>query len=506
MTAIGKITTTAITNKTHLKPGSVRILVTQHPQTGALSVATNKTGAVAVMVTATATVAGSRQCRYQLQTSAGTLIAAPSQTHWLARDKDRDALPASAFDETIRAESVTRHTAEEIEAAALATGGSSLGVAQQPEPVLIASNHAPADQGRFTIQVDRRGSTSGAENAYRLHMTAVELANTTRHTLGGYARVRVWEGFDADTTTTPAADANHAPVLVENVTEVVAWRSAVSPATGETFEHQASTDGGKTWRTVAVGLETSDVDAYRAANPAGEGMSYRYMAEDGRGAPTQRPEPADGFGPVDAVYTPGDRVNIQRGYGGRPSVGIIVDVDIPVFKDRRAQQPWDTAYTVRIPVTGEVYVDTTTMRRELPVEIGQTWTSTRSDGIPSAMTIGSIEPDGLIVNGVDYRPRGIALSSYDWAQVTSGPHPHGSNVKRCDIGGEELTGPYWLLHGYGRGWEGDRGAACAYHTGQPEPEVVPDAGPAPRDGYARYVEAAAESHADAAFASPWASV
>ncbi len=236
-----------------------------------------------------------------------------------------------------------------------------------------------------------------------------------------------------------------------------------------------------------------DPDAAVAA-----GQARASVEAVGVGEPNPRPKPADGFGPVDAVYAPGDRVSTVDS-NGRTSVGVVVDAVDPVFKDGRPVQPWDTAYTVRTPVGGEIYKDTTQMRRELPVEVGQTWTATNSRGEPSTLTIGSItdmfyndDPHGLIVNGVGFKPRGIALSSYDWAQITSGPHEPTGTVRRCDIGGEELTGPYWLLHGLGRGWEDNRGAACAFHTGQPEPEQMPDAGPAPRDGYARYVEAADE--------------
>lgn len=225
MTAAGKITTTGITQQYATKPG-VRILVEQDPTTGALGLTYRKTGpnVVAVRVTGAATVAGSRQCRYQLQTSAGTLTCAPSQTHWLARDKDRDALPAIAFDDTVRnasapdapAEEVTTTTAEEIEAVALATGGSSLGAVQPVPQVLIAPNHSP-------------------------ELTTADVA-------------AIWEGTDAsaeEPTSEPAG----------------------------TFEHQISDNGGKAWRTLAVGLDADDVDTVRANNPNGEGTTWRMLPD-----------------------------------------------------------------------------------------------------------------------------------------------------------------------------------------------------------------------------------
>lgn len=49
-----------------------------------------------------------------------------------------------------------------------------------------------------------------------------------------------------------------------------------------TFTYQVSSNGGRTWRTVAVGLSTDDVDKIREAFAdavAVEGQDYRLMSE-----------------------------------------------------------------------------------------------------------------------------------------------------------------------------------------------------------------------------------
>jgi hypothetical protein len=492
MTAEGKITTTAITQKAGTKTG-VRILVTQDPDTGALDYTYRKTGAVAVTVIGFATVAGSRQCRYQLQTSAGTLTCAPSQTHWLARDKDPDA--AILVDNVVE---VVEWTGQGTPDATEAAPTDEALTVDEATKLTVVARHPQAADGSTRYDLSNGWFVMGETHHDRRHFRD--------HRYSAYAPGASPDGFATAVGTGGNLD-QLVRSLAASIRPVTAPTEPSLPE-GETFEQQASTDGGKTWRTVAVGLTRGDVDAWRVHNPQGEGTTCRFVPDGpaDQAEPTPRPEPADGFGPVDAVYAPGDRIStVDR--DGRASVGVVVEACDPVFKDGRTPQSWDTAYTVRTPVGGEIYVDTTRMRRELPIEIGQTWTSTRSDGIPSALTIERItdlfysdDPNGLIVTGLAGEPHGIALSSYGWAQVTSGPHPHGGGVKRCDVGGEALTGPYWLLHGYGRGWEADRGAACAYHCGQPKPEAVPDAGPAPRDGYARAVEADDES---APFVSGW---
>lgn len=81
--------------------------------------------------------------------------------------------------------------------------------------------------------------------------------------------------------------------------------------------------------------------------------------------------------------------------------------------------------------------------------------------------------------------------------VISGPHAPVGSVRVCDVGGEQLDGPWFLVSaGTANDWTADRGASCATHCGQPEPAAGATLTPGPRagapTGYAAAVEAAAE--------------
>ncbi len=188
-------------------------------------------------------------------------------------------------------------------------------------------------------------------------------------------------------------------------------------------------------------------------------------------AAVEPPTAVDGFGPVDATYRNGDRVTVGNRAGHKELVGVVVAVSIPEYEDGRTVPPWDLAYEVATIPAGRVVADTTMMRREIPVQVGQTWVSTRADGQPSALTVVGFDNQnpgtaGLVVQGEQPAQR-ILIGSPHWALVKSGPHEPTGTVRRCDVGGEQLDGPWWMLHGLGRGWESDHGAACAYHAGQP---------------------------------------
>lgn len=357
MTAEGKITTTAITQQASTKPG-VRILVTQDPNTGALDYTYRKTGAVAVLVTGYATVAGSRQCRYQLQTSAGTLTCAPSQTHWLARDKDKDALPAIAFDACSQCSAghadedgrcsrhgktiATERTAPDTPGDPAATtphpdrfsAGWSNGEVtvirdvhagisgpfgdypaadlEEAEKVLRANGYALSGpwsehaNGHFAplalvpverTDPDRPASTRAPLTIVARHpqaadgSTRYDLSNgwfvmgETHHDRRHFRDHRYSAyapGASPDGFATAVGTGGNLDRLVRSVDasiRPVAVSTESSAPEGGTFEHQASTDGGKMWRTVAVGLSAADVDAYRAANESGEGASWRMLPE-----------------------------------------------------------------------------------------------------------------------------------------------------------------------------------------------------------------------------------
>jgi len=83
--------------------------------------------------------------------------------------------------------------------------------------------------------------------------------------------------------------------------------------------------------------------------------------------------------------------------------------------------------------------------------------------------------------------------------VISGPHAPIGSVRVCDVGGEHLDGPWFLVSaGPGDRWTADRGAACATHCGHAEPAAGTALASAPT-GYAAAVEAAAER-------APWATL
>lgn len=73
-------------------------------------------------------------------------------------------------------------------------------------------------------------------------------------------------------------------------------------------------------------------------------------------------------------------------------------------------------------------------------------------------------------------------------EVLYGPIHPSSSVRWCDAGGHRLsaTAWWWLVKAIGRGWSSDRGAACAAHSGRMAPARRSGA---PRDGYARAIEA-----------------
>jgi hypothetical protein len=280
MTAEGKITTTAITRQAGTKPG-VRILVTQDPTTGALDYTYRKTGAVAVLVTGFTAVAGSRQVRYQLQTSAGTITCAPSQTHWLARDKDKDALPAIAFDACSQ----------------------------------CSAGHAGKD-GRC----ERHGKRIAAEP------TATVVAESDPEPLTVDQVAEIWEGkpsVEARTEAPPTecarcktrVESMHGHWFTKGGTDFMCpdGEEPHSPdVAAGTYEHQISDNGGKTWRTVAVGLEASDVYAHRAANEAGEGATWRMLPEGDDKARAIAAKAAELFAARTRFHA-----NAERAIGGR---------------------------------------------------------------------------------------------------------------------------------------------------------------------------------------------
>lgn len=76
-------------------------------------------------------------------------------------------------------------------------------------------------------------------------------------------------------------------------------------------------------------------------------------------------------------------------------------------------------------------------------------------------------------------------------KLLSGPHAPLTTVTRCDVGGEPLTGAWWLVQCARQGWTSDTGASCAAHSGNDEPPARAVLQPCPT-GYGAAVEAIAE--------------
>jgi hypothetical protein len=199
------------------------------------------------------------------------------------------------------------------------------------------------------------------------------------------------------------------------------------------------------------------------------------------GAPDVTLHERPGFGPFDAVYQIGDRVSVY--FSGGEDVGEVTDVIR--FGD-------DVVYEVHTVLGGAgAAVGPENMRREITPEVGQQWV-TPANG--RTFTVAGFDsdfwPGRLVVQGERLGHR-VALGGPKWALIVSGPHAASPSVRRCDVGGEQLDGAWWLLRSVARGWEADHGAACATHAGQHEPDPGTVFQPRPT-GYGAAVEAQME--------------
>lgn len=241
MTANGKITTSEIAKR---RTGTVRILVTDDHLGGP---ATNpngsgpwyptprKRGMVTATVTGVTAATGNRRTRYSLTTDRGEVNdLSPSQTFWLAPN-DSPAPPAAP---------VSMHRTRLSIGTQIAEAASEL-------RLTLSTRSAPDGGFRYVI--------SGRE------MTPGEAAD---HLLaGGFS-----EAFGrAQTIINPDR-------LAESLVEPTDSTSA-----GVTFEQQFSTDGGKTWGTVAVGLDAADIASARERDASGEGVCWRALPESAAG-------------------------------------------------------------------------------------------------------------------------------------------------------------------------------------------------------------------------------
>ncbi len=161
------------------------------------------------------------------------------------------------------------------------------------------------------------------------------------------------------------------------------------------------------------------------------------------------------FGPADATYVVGDFVSVW--FSQRESPGLVTAVH-PIADE--------TIYEVHtLPGGPGACVGAENMRREIKPEIGQRWVASTGHTLTVRGFDTDTAPMGLIAVG-DRPGQRVVLSSPHWARIVSGPHRSTPTVPNCDIGGEPLDGPWWLLRAVARGWKDEHGAACAQHAGQ----------------------------------------
>jgi hypothetical protein len=186
------------------------------------------------------------------------------------------------------------------------------------------------------------------------------------------------------------------------------------------------------------------------------------------GAPDVTLHERPGFGPLDAVYEVGDRVTSY--FNRQVDVGVVTDV---------FRYGDEVGYEVHRLIGGAgACVGPENMRREITPEVGQQWVMPANG---HTLTVTGFADDWrgrLVVQG--QRPgQRVAICGPQWALIVSGPHAATPTVRRCDVGGEQLDGPWWMLRSVGRGWKADHGAACAQHAGQPTPPAAPTVTPQP---------------------------
>lgn len=269
----------------------------------------------------------------------------------------------------------------------------------------------------------------------------------------------------------------------------------------ETFEQQASEDGGRNWRTVAVGLDAANIAGARERDAAGEGRRWRFLPETDNGAARLIAAKE-----AQLVATRNDfDANAARTVGGRSRTkqfGRRVDAQLrragQLHREverleseirglrRRASEPEPPPLDLnRLPYAKAIRTGTgwyrvlKVNRASVTVEVPPGW----DNRIPLRRIR-------------EIRERADAPAAV--VTVISGPHAPTRTVRVCDVGGEEIAGSWWLVSATGQGWMAGRGAACAEHAGQP----APDASAAPlRSRYSDAVTAAQEA---TPFVSGWA--
>jgi hypothetical protein len=276
-----------------------------------------------------------------------------------------------------------------------------------------------------------------------------------------------------------------------------------SPTPGETFEQQTSENGGKTWRTTATGLDAADIAATRDAT--GEGVRWRALPETDNGSArliaAKEAELVAARNAMEANFNRpvggssrtkqfGRRIDAQLRRGGQLGREVQrLQSEIRGLR-RRATEPAPAPLDPsRLPYAKAIRTATGWYRvlkvnaKSVVVEVPPGW----DNRFPLSRILEIRERDDAPA------PAGESVG-FD-GTVISGPHAPRGSVRVCDVGGEQLDGPWYLISaGRTDDQTADRGASCAEHCGQPAPDAAATLTPGPL------------TSVPAAFVSSWGNV
>jgi hypothetical protein len=511
MTAKGKITTSEIGRR---PMGTVRILITDDGRGHRASDAAisggevdtwypayNKTGMVTATVTGFEAVRGNRRSRYYLTTDRGKVNnLSPSQTFWLAPDTAADSKDKALGEmaPTERAAAIRRAAARmqaELTSNAPAISAALESVDQpaqdQTDP---QQSYTTVPNRAHGVQADT--TLSGSVPAGFTGSTLVGTASSGQPTVVAYV-----EPGDVSDKATPAGLGGEAPVRHGATVEAPPG----SPAPGEIFEQQTSENGGKTWRTTATGLDAADVAATRDRDAAGEGVRWRALPETDNGLArliaAKEAELVAARNAMEANFNRpvggssrtkqfGRRVDAQLRRGGQ--LGREVQRLQSEIRGlcRRATAPAPAPLDLsRLPYAKAIRTATGWYRvlkvnaKSVVVEVPPGW----DNRFPLSRILEIRERDDAPA------PAGESVG-FD-GSVISGPYAPRGSVRVCDVGGEQLDGPWYLISAGPAGDRtADRGASCAEHCGQPAPDAAAMLTPGPL------------TSVPAAFVSSWGNV
>jgi hypothetical protein len=277
------------------------------------------------------------------------------------------------------------------------------------------------------------------------------------------------------------------------------------PTPGETFEQQTSENGGKTWRTTATGLDAADIAATRDRDATGEGVRWRALPETdnslARLIAAKEAELVAARNATEANFNRpvggssrtkqfGRRIDAQLRRGGQLGREVQrLQSEIRGLR-RRATEPAPAPLDLsRLPYAKAIRTATGWYRvlkvnaKSVVVEVPPGW----DNRFPLSRILEIRERD-------DAPAPAVESVGFD-GTVISGPHTPRGSARTCDVGGEQLDGPWYLISAGPAGDRtADRGASCAEHCGRPAPDAAATLTPGPL------------TSVPAAFVSSWGNV